>query len=391
MLEAREVLRRTERGELRGGEPRWADVTNDDPWYDGRSPLHGFTIVDSPRRGTVIDVAEVIDLALHTDAWIPLGRQTRHRFCPACHAIGRPSDRFCVKDRNQLVPAMIGGRFEIMGLIDQGGMGVVYHVRDVTISREYALKVIRQDRAPDARTHRRFLRETRLANAMDHPNLMSIVHIDADPTVGVYMVSEYIEGITLAEDIHWCFERIGEYPPGRLRSVASQICQGLEAMHSAGVVHRDLKPGNIMLAGIKGQKVSPDPRVKLLDFGLAILETPSATTITEAGKIMGTPGFLSPEQGLRKRAARRSDIYALGSILYQMLTGSRPYQPLRGLEAVIAQREGPPPPVRKAAPGAAVGKKLDTYVMKMLHPDPRKRPPSVRDVRETLDRLTVDL
>jgi Tol biopolymer transport system component/predicted Ser/Thr protein kinase len=189
------------------------------------------------------------------------------------------------------------GPYQIEGLIGQGGMGQVYRARDTRLGRSVAIKTSR------ARFSDRFEREARAIAALNHPHICHLY--DAGPD---YLVMEYIEGTPLK----------GPFPFGEALKYAVQICDALDTAHRAGIVHRDLKPGNILLSK-KG--------IKLLDFGLAQFETgpddPTITQLTGEGAVMGTPAYMAPEQHEGKRADNRSDIYAVGCVLYEMLTGKR--------------------------------------------------------------------
>jgi eukaryotic-like serine/threonine-protein kinase len=205
------------------------------------------------------------------------------------------------------------GNFEIVALIGRGGMGEVYRARDLRLRREVAIKTLPPGFAGDRDRIARFEREARAASALNHPNIVSVYDIGHDNGVS-FIVSELIEGETLAAVIGH-----GPLPLRKLIEVSAQICEGLAAAHTAGVIHRDLKPGNIML--------TRDGRVKILDFGLARQDRApgfDSTTVeaSSPGMILGTPGYMSPEQVRGEPTDARSDLFSLGVILYEYGLGA---------------------------------------------------------------------
>jgi serine/threonine protein kinase len=218
--------------------------------------------------------------------------------------------------------------YTILGPIGAGGMGEVYRATDTKLKREVALKVLPSDFATDAERLARFQREAEMLAALNHANIGQIHGIETSDGVTA-LVMELIEGPTLAERIEQ-----GPLAPDEALNVALQICAALEAAHERGIVHRDLKPANI--------KLKPDGSVKVLDFGIAKAmeantssgrHSPTMVTpaVTESGVIMGTAAYMSPEQARGKLVDARTDIWAFGCVLYEMLTG----QPAFGGEDVM--------------------------------------------------------
>src|SRR5215469_15857755 len=218
--------------------------------------------------------------------------------------------------RDVLKPGIKLGPYLIQSLIGTGGMGEVYRARDTKLKREVAIKVLPEFWSHDAERLHRFELEAQAAAALNHPNIISIHHVgqyDGSP----YIVTELLQGETLRERL-----RRGHVPLRKTIEYAVQIAQGLAAAHDRGIVHRDLKPENLF--------VTKDGRVKILDFGLAKLthaegsgSTSRLPTATEPGIVMGTLGYMTPEQIKGEPADGRSDIFALGAILYEMLSGRR--------------------------------------------------------------------
>src|SRR5215813_10661940 len=210
-----------------------------------------------------------------------------------------------------LVPGDHIGAYEILGLLGKGGMGEVYRARDSKLNREVAIKVLPPALANDADYLARFQREAQVLAALNHPNIAAIYGLE-----GNAIVMELVEGETLRTPL----------PVAEALAIARQIAEALEAAHDKGIIHRDLKPGNI--------KVTPEGVVKVLDFGLAKSAekaptsiTPDSPTLTmratESGLILGTAGYMSPEQAAGKPVDRRADIWSFGVILWEMLAGKR--------------------------------------------------------------------
>jgi serine/threonine protein kinase len=213
------------------------------------------------------------------------------------------------------------GDYEIQNLLGAGGMGEVYRARDVRLRREVAIKVLPAAFASDADRLRRFEQEATAAAALNHPNILAVYQMGTYEDAP-YLVSELLEGETLREQI-----KRGRLAVRNAMDYAIQIARGLAAAHEKGIVHRDLKPENLF--------VTKDGRVKILDFGLAKLTQPTdgfdhaAPTlgdVTEPGVVMGTVGYMAPEQVRGQAAGYRADIFAFGAILYEMLAGKRAFQ-----------------------------------------------------------------
>ncbi|MEJ2702372.1 MAG: protein kinase [Sedimentisphaerales bacterium] len=232
-------------------------------------------------------------------------------------------------------PGLVGqkiGNFEIAEMIGRGGMGIVYLARDTKLKRSVAVKSIPVALSADPTARMRFRREAELLASLNHPNIAVIHEIIEQEEGTSYLVLEYVPGQTLAQRI--------AYKPLKLEealSIGQQVAEAVSAAHDKGVVHRDLKPGNI--------KITPEGKVKVLDFGLAkafIGEAKSVeTAVTQSGRVMGTPAYMSPEQACGKPTDRRSDIWSFGCVLYEMLTGHLPFEGETATEilARIIERE----------------------------------------------------
>ncbi|NQV33987.1 MAG: protein kinase, partial [Phycisphaeraceae bacterium] len=209
------------------------------------------------------------------------------------------------------------GNFEIVEIIGRGGMGVVYLAHDTKLDRSVAFKSIPHNLAGDATAKMRFRREAKLLASLNHPNIATIHDIIEQDETADYIILEYVPGETLAQ-------RIAREPMGlkEALSIGQQVAEAVSAAHEKSIVHRDLKPGNTM--------ITPEGKVKVLDFGLAKATSNQnrnqATTVTQPGRIMGTPAYMSPEQERGKETDHRTDIWSFGCILYEMLTGRLPFE-----------------------------------------------------------------
>ncbi|MEX0878933.1 MAG: protein kinase [Thermoanaerobaculia bacterium] len=271
------------------------------------------------------------------------------------------------------------GPYEILAPLGAGGMGEVYRARDAKLGREIAVKVLPSATASDPDRRQRFEQEARSASALNHPNILTVYDIgEADGTV--YIAMELVEGKTLRELV----ASSEPLPTKRLLDLAVQIADGLAKAHSAGIVHRDLKPENVM--------VSKDGFAKILDFGLAKLTEPSSqmqsvlpTAIaspTEPGTVMGTAGYMSPEQASGQAVDFRSDQFALGSILYEMAAGRRAFERKTGAETLVAIIREEPEPLQQLAPKAPAP--VRWIVERCLAKDPEERYASTKDLARDL-------
>ena len=275
---------------------------------------------------------------------------------------------------------MIGttlGHYRIVEQIGAGGMGVVYRAHDERLDRDVAIKVLPEEVAQDSDRVGRFEREARAVAKLDHPNILAIHDFGTDEGV-TYAAMELLEGESLREVISE-----GGVTTGKAVEHARAIADGLAAAHDKGIIHRDLKPENVFL--------TTDGRIKILDFGLAKLkqpeadlatETPTATLDTAPGGLIGTVPYMAPEQVQGQHADQRSDIFALGVVLYEMLTGRRPFGGSTTVETAAAILKEDPEPITVAAP--AVSPTLGSVVSKCLEKRPRDRFSSAHDFALTL-------
>src|SRR6516225_4665557 len=282
--------------------------------------------------------------------------------------------------RDVLTPGAKLGPYLIQSLIGTGGMGEVYRAFDTRLNREVAIKVLPECWSRDPERLHRFELEAQATAALNHPNIVSIHHVgqhDGSP----YIVTELLPGETLRERL-----RRGPIPPRKAIEYAVQIANGLAAAHDRGIVHRDLKPENLF--------VTNDGRIKILDFGLARLgpskqasgEEATVTQRTDPGMVLGTVGYMSPEQVRGKIVDHRADIFAFGAILYEMVTGKQPFRKSTYAETMTAILNEEPPSISQIAPTASPG--MRRVVHRCLEKDPEQRFHSSHDLAFALEALS---
>jgi Tol biopolymer transport system component len=276
------------------------------------------------------------------------------------------------------------GPYEILAPIGAGGMGEVYRARDARLGREVAIKVLPSSFSTDADRLRRFEQEAKAAGVLNHPNITAVYDIGTASDGAPYVVQELLEGETLRSELAG-----GRFSPRKAIETARQIAEGLAAAHEKGIVHRDLKPENVF--------VTRDGRVKILDFGLAKLthqeegsqttNLPTATAGTEPGVVLGTLGYMSPEQVRGKPADARSDIFSFGAILYEMLSGKRAFHGDSAADTMSAILREDPPDLSVTDQSISPG--LDRVVRHCLEKNPGQRFQSARDLAFNLDALSA--
>jgi len=316
--------------------------------------------------------------------------------CPKCHSDNPETKQFCADCGTQLPSSQdihpkatetlqapvhelstgttLAGRYQIIEELGKGGMGKVYRVLDKKLNEEVALKLIKPEIASDRETIERFSNELKLARRVSHRNVGRMYELmEAE---GMHFITmEYVPG----QDLRGLIRQTGQLTTGKAVSIAKQVCEGLSEAHGLGVVHRDLKPGNIL--------IDRDGNAKIMDFGIA--RSISAKGITGAGVLIGTPEYMSPEQVDGKDVDQRSDIYSLGVILYQMLTGHVPFEGDTPLSVAVKQKTEPPKDPR--AINAQIPEDLDRLILRCLEKDKEKRYRTAADIVSDLDKIEKGL
>ena len=264
------------------------------------------------------------------------------------------------------------GRFRIDGTLGRGGMAVVYLAHDTELGRPVAVKVLADHGMEDHSFRARFAREARIAAGLTHPNVVQVFDV-GEEAGRPFIVMEYVEGETLGDELR----RERRLPPERVIDVARQCCAGLACAHAAGLVHRDIKPQNLL--------VTADGAVKIADFGVA--HALDQTRLTLTGSIVGTARYLAPEQTVSTRVTGAADVYALGVVMYELLTGRPPHPGDSLPELVLAKRRESAKPPRALRP--EIPAQLDAAVVSCLAAAPERRPTAAGLAEALTDDPTV--
>jgi serine/threonine protein kinase/predicted ATPase len=298
--------------------------------------------------------------------------------CSQCHAENPDDSRFCSKCGTQLLPSeeippsatktlqtpteeltkgtTFASRYEIIEELGKGGMGKVYRVMDKKIDEEVALKLLNPEVAADEKTIKRFRNELKFARKITHKNVCRMYHLSEEEGTS-YITMEYVPG----EDLKSFIRKSGQITTEKALSISKQVCEGLAEAHKLGVVHRDLKPQNIM--------IDKEGNARIMDFGIA--RSVEAKGVTEVGMIIGTPDYMSPEQVEGKEADQRSDIYSLGIIIYEMVTGKVPFEGDTPLSIALKHKTETPSDPREF--NDQISEDLSSVILKCMEKDKEKR------------------
>ncbi len=289
-----------------------------------------------------------------------------------------------------VVGTVVGGRYYVRRLCGEGGMGRVFEAEHIDIGRRVALKILHPAYSQTPDLVERLRREARAASKISHPNVVDVFDSGTTPDGAFFFVMEYLEGIELGELIY----REGKLDIRRTLHIAAQICRALQAAHEVNVIHRDLKPENVLILTRDGQR----DFVKVLDFGIAKSGTDELDKdshgdlqrkLTHPGMTMGTPEYMAPEQAAGRPADPRSDVYAAGGLLYEMLTGKAPYEGANFMEILHKKATSLPPPISTSRPD--VPEALEKLIMSALAKEPNDRPRSMDELGRELGALASSL
>jgi serine/threonine protein kinase len=328
----------------------------------------GLDVARLRRRGEGSGVSLTASASTHTGV-LPMME------CPRCGRCEESSVAVCPSDGSTMravpsVPRTVDNKYRLEQMLGRGGMGAVYRARDVRLDRLVAVKVVRAELLGDVAARRRFRREAQIVARLQHRSIVAVYDYGTFPDGGAYLVMELVRG----EDLRRVLQREGRMEPEAALRILSSVCDAIDAAHREGVLHRDLKPENILLTGSSGE-------AKVLDFGVAkvVEEAPregvdaseAPTLMTAAGVIIGTPAYMAPEQFRGTRLDGRVDVFSLGVIAYEMLSGELPFGRGSLGEVVLAHSRGVPP-MRRGDLSAAT----ETAIRTALSMDPDRRPAS---------------
>lgn len=297
------------------------------------------------------------------------------KVCPICGSRYGFAATFCQKDGAQLtaegspdpfVGKTLLGQFRIEEPIGAGGMGTVYRAHQTTLSRNVAVKILHPELASNPDAVRRFHREAKVATQLEHPNLVRVFLFGELPNEeGLYLIMEYLEGKSITDVL----KTEGALPVPRALHLAAQVCEGVGVAHAQGIVHRDVKPENIMVV----QRHGDADFVKVLDFGIARLLWDEQSALTQSGVIFGTARYISPEGASGEHTDARSDVYSIGVLVYQLLTGVTPFEAQTPVAMLMKHIHDRPAPLRTVGKGHQVPQPVADAVMQALNKKPGHR------------------
>jgi serine/threonine-protein kinase len=316
--------------------------------------------------------------------------------CGQCNVNYPDAVEFCPRDGNRLpqvaetqalydplIGSTIDGRYTVESLLGQGGMGYVYAARHAIIDKRVAIKVLRADHAQsDESAAQRFLVEAKAASKIGHQNIVDITDFGVLPDGHAYFVMEFLDGPTLGKLVH----TLEHLPPLRAVAITIQIARGLAAAHDKQIIHRDLKPENIFVLDRDGQK----DMVKIVDFGIAKDQT-YKKKLTQAGMVLGTPEYMSPEQATGQPTDHRVDMYALGCILYEMITGEVPFRADTPTKTLTQHAFEKPIPPTERRPDLHIPSSVETIVMRAIQKKPADRYADFREMIVALEKVQREL
>ncbi len=346
------------------------------PWFDRGTP--------QPRTQARVEALAwpVLDVVTQPRSSQISLAAVNPRVCPTCGARYPADFRVCPRDATPLADApddedplvghLLDGSYEVLRVIGEGGMGRVYEARHTRLhTKRFAVKVLHHELARQPEVVTRFQREAEAASVLTHPNVVGVYDVNTSADGRPYIVAELLEG----EELGGYLDRVGRLPAVEAVHIVRHVCHALGAAHAHGIVHRDVKPENVFLAG-------PNATVKVLDFGISkVAETSDG--LTKTGTVMGTPDYMAPEQARGDRVDARADIYAVGAILYRALTGRKPFEgsdPMAILTAVLTQE-----PERPSTLEPSIPLSLELVVQRTMAKTPSERFPTMEALEQALE------
>jgi serine/threonine-protein kinase len=303
--------------------------------------------------------------------------KTEAAVCPACQGATTPAKPGAAEGTD-LVGRVLADRYQLTGVLGRGGMGVVYRGVQLAVDRPVAIKVVSRTLAKDPRAVQRFQREAKVSSKLQHPNAIRVYDFGLTDDGLLFLVMELLDGRELSREL----KALGRLPVHRAVNIAVQALKALHEAHGYGIVHRDLKPSNVFLQDLAGET----DIVKVMDFGIAKMVHGDGAELTNVGLIVGTPTYMSPEQIRGWQVDARSDLYALGVILFEMVAGRVPFRGDSQLAVMVAHTREPPPPVSSVVEGPGV-EALDGVLARLLAKEPADRPASALHAMALLHRL----
>jgi serine/threonine-protein kinase len=307
-----------------------------------------------------------------------------YKRCPSCSQRYPNDFRVCPRDatvlesapedEDPLLGSVLGDSYEVVRVIGEGGMGRVYEARHRRLSnKRFAIKVLHADLARQHEVVSRFLREAQATSVLSHVNVVAVVDVNRAPDGRPYLVAELLEGVSLAD----YFERLGALPVTEAVNIARQLCAALGAAHERDIVHRDIKPENVFLVESGGRRT-----VKVLDFGISRVGDGATASLTKTGIVMGTPAYMPPEQARGAHVDHRADIYAVGAILYEAVTGKPPFggPDMMATLAQVMSHE----PQRPCTLNGAIPPGLEMAIQRAMAKDPSERHQTTQELDEEL-------
>jgi serine/threonine protein kinase/ribosomal protein L40E len=320
---------------------------------------------------------------------------TEELICPKCSAPNPEDTLYCAKcgtellkkdkkdsEKDPFIGSFVGERFLVQKKLGEGGMGVVYEAEQTAIGRKVALKVL-HPHLNDEELYARFRNEAAASSRLEHPNTITVYDFGRTDNDSLYIAMEFISGLSLDDEI----KKSGALEWQRACKLGSEICGSLRNAHENGIIHRDMKPENVMLC----ERGDDKDFVKVLDFGIAkILEddpSDQRKALTKTGMVFGTPQYMSPEQVRGEKIDARSDIYSVGIILYQMLTGNLPFTADTPMGLLTKHLLDAPPAFKTFKDAPTVPGELESLVMSALEKEPEKRPQTMKEFGHALDSM----